>query len=84
MWGLAHEIRHALDWIMAKLPHIQNNAILTENSVRYGFYECVPGYDWLYPRPLEGKYKQDWTGLTAEKAWEKWNDGHPYPIFFPE
>jgi hypothetical protein len=76
--GLAHEIRHATDFIQHGLGHIQEHGIITGNGVRYGLYKSVPGNEELYPRPFKGK---DWKGLTVEKAWEKWRNGFPYGPF---
>lgn len=77
--GLAHEIRHAVDWALYRRPHIQEHGIIKENSARYQFYLCVPGYGWVYPRPLTGNKD---LGSTAEKAWYKWWKGFPYGPFY--
>ena len=66
--GLAHEIGH-VRYIITSGCKDESHAIIKENAVRYGFYKSVPGYNWVFPRPLTGNND---LGSTAKKAWEKY------------
>lgn len=75
--GLAHELGHAKEILEFGTSPDEQRSIRLENSARYQFYLCIPGYENLWPRPLTGN---DDLGWTVEGAWKRYKSLAMLPI----
>jgi len=74
--GLAHEIAHGADWAWKGLLHKSKReqfAVTRENIARWGFYNKVPGHNWVKPRP----------GVDRRHADITWSQYWNNPLIYP-
>jgi RHS repeat-associated protein len=80
--ALAHELQHAYDITVAKVTPSEKAAMITENNVRYYFYQKVPQYAKIWPRPGYQGHHDDlgFGDFSVSRAWKKYWKINQYPI----